>query len=187
MQLQERLAEACGEGRCRLGDSALCSCKLCCETGQEVVLGLLRCQNRYRRKYAECVSGQEDYVLRCRSCGYRTNNLLDMIDRVGYTGVLGYALVSEIDLSVLIQSNVLQKSVSLNSVVDVRLGLFVQVDNLSVAAALEVEYSVVVPAMLVIADQQTLRVCGQSSLSCSGKSEEDSGEQCMEAMPFSGR
>src|SRR5699024_9474385 len=82
MQLQECLAKASGEGRCRLCDSTLGSCKLCCETGQEVVLGLLRCQNRYRRKYAECIGGQEDYILRCRSCGYRTNNLLDVVDRV---------------------------------------------------------------------------------------------------------
>ena len=101
MQLQECLAEASGEGRGRLGDSTLGSCKLCSETGQEVVLSLLRSQNGYRRKYAECICGQEDYVLSCRCGRDRAHDVLDVVDRVRYTGILGYALVSEIDLAVL--------------------------------------------------------------------------------------
>ena len=74
----------------------------------------------------------------------------------------------EINFAVLIQSNVLQQSVSLDGVVDIRLGLFVQVDNLGVAAALKVEDSLVVPAVLVIADQQTLGIGGQGGLAGSG-------------------
>ena len=96
-----------------------------------------------------------------------------MVDRIGYTGVLGYALVSEIDHAVFIKCYVLEKSIALDRVVDIRLGFFVEVDYFSVAAALEVEYSVVVPAVLVITDQETLRICGKSCLTCSGKSEED--------------
>ena len=53
-----------------------------------------------------------------------------MIDRVGYTGVLGYALISEIDLAVLIQGNVLKQCITSDSVVDIWLRLFIQVDNL---------------------------------------------------------
>ena len=101
MQLQECLAEASGEGRGRLGDSTLGTSKLCCESGQEVVLSLIRCQDRYRRKYAECICRQEDYVLSCRCRRYRAYDVLNVVDRVGYTGVLGYALISEIDLAVL--------------------------------------------------------------------------------------
>ena len=59
-----------------------------------------------------------------------------MIDRVGYTGVLGYALIREINLAFCIQSNVLKQSVAFDRIVDVGFGLLVQVDNLSVAAAL---------------------------------------------------
>ena len=66
-----------------------------------------------------------------------------MVDRIGYTCVLGYALVSEIDHAVFIKCYVLEKSVALDRVVDIRLGFFIEVDNFSVAAALEVEYSVV--------------------------------------------
>ena len=73
-----------------------------------------------------------------------------MIDRVGYTGVLGYALISEIDLAVLIQGNVLKQSVSLDCIVDIWLRILIQVDNLSVASAFKVEYAIVIPAVLII-------------------------------------
>ena len=46
-------------------------------------------------------------------------------------------------------------------------------DDLCVAAALEVEHAVVVPAVLVIADEQTLRVGGQGGLAGAGQTEED--------------
>ena len=75
-----------------------------------------------------------------------------MVDGIGYTSVLRHALIREINLSVLIQSYVLEKSVSLNGIVNIRLGILVQVDNLCIAAALEVEDSVVIPAVLVITD-----------------------------------
>ena len=174
MQFQECLAEACGEGRCRLGDTTFCTGQFCGEAGQEVVLCLLRSQDRYRRKYAECVSGEEDNFLSCRSCGYRTNDVLNMIDRIRYTSILCNALIVEINLSVFIYCNILKKSVTFDSIVDIWLRLFVQVDNLCIAAAFEVEYAVVIPAVLVITDQKTFRVCGKSCLTCSGKSEEDS-------------
>ena len=175
MQLKECLSEASGESRSRLSDTALCTSKLCCESRQEVVLCLLRCQDRYWRKYAECICGQEDNVLCCRCRRDRANNVLNVIDRVRYTGVLGYALVCEIDLAVCIQSNVLKKCVTLDCIVDIRLGILVKVDNLGIASTLEVEYTVVIPAVLVITDQKTLRVCGKCCLTCTGKTEEDSG------------
>ena len=60
-------------------------------------------------------------------------------------------------------------------VVDVGLGILVQVDNLSVASAFKVEYAIVIPAVLIITDQQTLRICRQSGLTCTGQTEEDCG------------
>ena len=138
MQLQECLSEACGEGRCRLSNTTFCTSQFCCETRQEVVFGLFRSQNGYRRKYAECICGQEDYVLSCRSCGYRTNDVLDVVDRVGYTSILGNALICKVDLAIFSYSNVLKQSVTFDCIVDVRLRLFVKVDNFCVASALEV-------------------------------------------------
>ena len=111
--------------------------------------------------------------LSCRCRRNRANDVLNVVNRVGYTGVLGYALVSEVDLAVLSNGNVLEQSVTADCVVDVRLGFLIQIDNLCVAAALKVEHAVVVPAVLVVADQQALRVGGQSGLAGAGQTEED--------------
>src|SRR5699024_10993922 len=112
MQFQERLSKACGEGRSRLSDSTLGTSQFCCESGQEVVLCLLRSQDRYWRQYAECVCGQEDYFLSSRCGRYRTNDIFDVIDRIRYTGILCHALIVEINLSFSIQSYVFKQSVS---------------------------------------------------------------------------
>ena len=163
VQLEERLAEASGESRSGLCDAALCTCQLSCETGQEVILSLLRCQNRDRRQHTERIRAQEDHVLSCRACRLRVNildDVLDVLDRVGNTRILGDGLVSEVDLAVLVYGDVLKKGVPDDRVVDVGLGIFVQVDDLSVAAALVVEDAFVVPAVLVIADEQALGICG---------------------------
>ena len=89
-----------------------------------------------------------------------------MVDRVRNTGIFCNGLVSEIDLAVSVNSYVLEESVSLDSVVDVRLILLGEVDNLCIAAALEVEDAVVVPAVLVVADEKSLRICGKCCLTC---------------------
>ena len=81
-----------------------------------------------------------------------------MVDWVRNTCVLCHALVSEVNLAVCINCNVLKKSIALDSVEDVRLALLVEVDNLCVATALEVEYALVVPTVLVVTDELTLRI-----------------------------
>ena len=96
-----------------------------------------------------------------------------MVDWVRYTCILCYTLVLEINLSIISNCNVLKKSISSDCVVDIRLRLFVKTDNLSVASTLEVEYAVVIPAVLVISDKKTLRICRKCCLTCSLKTEED--------------
>ena len=81
-----------------------------------------------------------------------------MVDRVRYTSVLCYALVSEVDLVVLINCNVLEESVAADSLVDIWLRNWVEVDNLSVSTTFVVEYTLVIPTVLVVTDEQTLRV-----------------------------
>lgn len=58
-------------------------------------------------------------------------------------------------------------------VVDIWLRILIQVDNLSIASTFEVENAVVIPAVLIITDQETLRICRKCSLSCSRQTEED--------------
>ena len=81
-----------------------------------------------------------------------------MLDGIRYTGILGNALIIEIDLAVCIYGNVLKESILLDSAIDIRLILLGEADNLSIASALKVEYAVVIPAVLVITDEESLGI-----------------------------
>src|SRR5699024_5685935 len=174
VQLQEGLAEAGGEGGGGLGDAPLGAGQLGGEAGQEVVLGLLRGQDGHGGQHAEGVGGQEDHVLGVGAGGHGAHDLLDVVDGVGDAGVLGNGVVREVAVAVLVHSHVLQQGVALDGVVDVGLGVLVQVDDLGVASALKVEHAVVIPAVLVVADKQTLGVGGQGGLAGAGQAEEQS-------------
>ena len=141
-------------------------------------IDLLGCEDRYGREYAERVGRQEDNIIRGRAGGDGVDvlgDLFDMLDRIRHTGVLGHALVGKVDLAVRVHGDVLEQRVSLDSVVDVRLALLVKTDDLCIAAALKVEDTVIVPAVLVVADQQSLGVGRKGGLAGTGKSEEDGG------------
>ena len=56
--------------------------------------------------------------------------------------------------------------------VDLRLGFLRQLDDLGVAAALEIEEAVLRPAMLVIADQRARRIGGERGLAGAREAEE---------------
>ena len=158
MQFEESLSKASGEGRRRLGDTALCTGQLCSETREEVILRLLRRQDRHGRQHPERVGREEDHILRSRALRDGLHDLFDVIDRVRYARVLGHALVLEVDLAVRIYRHVLQQGIATDGVVDVWLALFIQVDHLGVASTLVIEDAFVVPSVLVVTDQQTLRV-----------------------------
>ena len=96
-----------------------------------------------------------------------------MVDRIRNTSVLRYALVGEVDLAVGVNCYVLQQSVALDGSVDIGFAFLVEVDNLGIATTFVVEYAFVVPSVLVVADQLTLRVSRQGSLTCTGQTEED--------------
>ena len=163
MQFKECLSEASRECWCRFCDSTFCTGKLSCESRQEVVLCLFRSQYRYRWKYSESVCRQEDYILSCRCRRNRTYNIFNVVNRIRYTCIFCYTLISEINFSFCIKSYVLKKSVTSDCVVDIWFRFFVKVDNLSVASTFKVEYSVVIPAVFVITDEETLRVCRKCS------------------------
>ncbi len=163
MQAQEGCAEACAERGSRLGDAALCAGQLGGIAAQEVILCLLGGEYAHGRQHTVCIGAQEDHVLCIGTCG-RCNDVADVIDRIAYAGILGHALVSEVDVAFGVHGNVLQQGITTDGVEDIGFALLVQVDNLGIAAALVVEHAVVVPAMFVIADKQTLGICRKSGL-----------------------
>ena len=159
MQLQECLTEASRECWSRLGDTALCTSQLSCEAREEVILSLLSVQDRYWWQYTECICREEDNLLSSWTLREWTLDVLDVVDRIRYTSILGNSLICEVNLTILSYSYVLEESVTCDSTVDVWLRLLVEVDNLSVATTFEVEHTLVVPSVLIVTDQLTLRVC----------------------------
>ena len=73
-----------------------------------------------------------------------------------------------------IDRNVLEdRAEAVRGRVDVRLVDVAQADRLGVAAALEVEDALVAPAVLVVADQDALRIRAERGLAGAGEAEED--------------
>ena len=97
-----------------------------------------------------------------------------MVDWVRNTSVLSYALISEVNLTILVNCYVLEESVTCDSAIDVWLRLLVKVDNLSIATTLIVEDTLVIPSVLVITDELTLWIGRKSCLTSTRKTEEDS-------------
>ena len=81
-----------------------------------------------------------------------------MIYGVTYTSIFGNALVAEVYFAVGRDRYVFQKGVAAYGVVDIGFGFFAKVYYLGITSSLEVEYSLVVPAVFVVADKQTFGV-----------------------------
>src|SRR5699024_1557343 len=173
VQRKERCAEAGREGRSRLGDTAFGTGELGGEARKEVVFRLFRRQYRHGRQYAERIGRKEDDTLCGRPLRYRFHDVVAEINRIGNTGILGHALVGEIDMAVLVHRHVLQQRIAFDGIPNVRFALLVEVDDLRIAAAFEVEDALVVPTVFVVTDEQTLRVGRKSGLARTGQAEED--------------
>ena len=171
-QRHERLAEQCGECGCRLCDADLCTSYLGGEAGNELIHSSFLGKTADRRQNAEGVSCQED-----DNCGDTANAgnccIGDVLDRIADSGVLSKSSVVIVRLSCIgVDNNVLYERTELDSIVDLGLALSAEVDALSIAAALDVEHAVLRPAVLVVADEESVRISGKCGLTCSGKAEE---------------
>jgi len=99
--------------------------------------------------------------------------VVDVVDRVRDTAVLGLGHVVVVGRAVGGDGHVLEEGVGGDGLVNVRLVLLAQVDGLGVAPALEVEDAVVVPPVLVVADQVALRVGREGRFARPGEAEEE--------------
>jgi len=86
---------------------------------------------------------------------------IDMEDWVGNTAILGFGHIEVVrhELAILVvQFDILEKSIGVNGSVNIRLCFLGEVDSLGIAATLKVENSIIVPAMLVVADESSLGI-----------------------------
>ena len=174
VESQEGLGEARGESGLGLGDTLLGTGHLGGVTGDEVVHGLGGGELGDGGKDTTGVACEEDDVLRVAVGNARDLGVLDVLDGVGATGVLGEGGVIVVDDTGFgVEDDVLKDGAELDGVENIRLLLGGETDALGVATALNVEDTSVGPAVLVVADQGALGVGGESGLASTGETEED--------------
>ena len=171
---EEDGAEACRERGLRFRDAALGARDLRGVPGEEVIHRLLPGELGDRRQHAEGVGRQEDDVPGVPAASAR-HVVADVRQRVRRARVLGDALVLELHLpAVGIEHDVLEdRAEHLRGPVDVGLALRREVDDLGVAAPLEVERAFAAPAVLVVADEPARRVGRQRRLAGAGEAKEE--------------
>ena len=96
----------------------------------------------------------------------RDFRVLDKLDGIGATGILGNANVSVIDVVIFIEHHVFEHRAETQRLEDVRFALRRQVNRLGVAAAFNVEDAFVTPAMLIVADQMAFRIRREGRFPC---------------------
>jgi len=98
----------------------------------------------------------------------------NVVERIGRTGVLGLGAVIVVRHTAdRIEDHVLQHGAEpVGGVPNLRLGLLAELDGLGVAAALEVEDAVRAPAVLVVTDQDAIRIGRQRGLAGARQAEE---------------
>lgn len=175
VESKEGLGEAGGEGSLGLENAVLSTGHLGGVTGDEVEHGLGRVELGDGRENTAGVAGEEDNVLGVVGRQAGDLGVGDVLDGVGATSVLGEGGIVVVDLAgVGVEDNVLKDGAVADGVVNIGLLLGRETDGLGVAATFDVEDTAVRPAVLVITDEATVGVGGESGLASAGKTEEES-------------
>ena len=171
---QERLSEAGGEGGLGLGHTVLSTGHLGGVTRDEVEHRLLGSELGDGREHTTGVAGEEDDVRGMLVGDAGHLGVLNVLDGVGATGVLGEGRVVVVDDTADgVEDDVLQDGSEPDGVENIRLLLGRETNALGVAATLDVEDTTVRPAVLVVTDQGTLGIGRQSRLTRTRETEED--------------
>ena len=85
---------------------------------QEVILRSSIVKNRNRRQNAKSIGCQKQHVLGMASLRGWTNNIVNVIDRVGNAGVGGQAGIAEIDLAISIHHHIFQQRIAADCPID---------------------------------------------------------------------
>src|SRR5215470_2174798 len=88
------------------------------------------------------------------------------VDGISSPRILRDTRVGVVDAVIFFEYNIFQNSTKPQSCEDVRLRFTRQIDRLRVASALDVEDSIVTPAMFIVADQIAFGICRQRGFPC---------------------
>jgi hypothetical protein len=165
VQSKERLSEAAGEGSLGLGDAVLSTGHLGGVTRDEVEHGLVAVKLRDRRQDTTGVASKEDDVGRRVGGEARNLGVGDVLDGVGASGVLSEGRVVVVNLTgKRVKDDVLEDGTVSDSAVDIGLLLSRQANGLGVATTLDVENTVVGPAVLVVTNQKLVCIIASIGL-----------------------
>lgn len=173
VQSKEGLSEAAGEGSLGLGDAVLSTGHLGGVTRDEVEHGLGAVKFGDRRQDTAGVASEEDDVGGRVGREARNLGVGDVLDGVGASGVLSEGSVIVVDLTgERVENDVLKDGTVSDSAIDIGLLLSGQTNGLGVATTLDVENTVVRPAVLVVTNEGSVGVGGESGLASSRETEE---------------
>lgn len=171
---KEGLSEARGEGGLGLGDTVFGAGHLGGVTGDEVEHGLLGVELGDWWENTTSITGEEDDVSGVAGGDARNLGILNVLNGVSATSVLGEGRVVVVDLTGLgVEDDVLKNGTEADGTVNIGLLLGGETNALGVATTLNVEDTLVGPAVLVVTDKGTLGVGGESGLASTGETEED--------------
>ena len=167
------LAEAGREGGRRFTNTVLRSCNLGRVARDKVVLRLLYCQLAYRWQNSKGIAGQQDEIL-WMSCMTRDGCIRDVLDWVSAASVFRQRRIRIVDdAGDRIEDDILEDSAEADGGKDLGLLILGQVDALGIAAAFDVEDTIVGPAVLVVANQASVKIGREGRLAGAGEPKEE--------------
>lgn len=173
VQSQERLGEARGEGGLGLEDTILSTGHLGGVARNEVEHDLLAAQLGDRRQNTAGVASEEDDVAGVARGHARNLRVLDVLNGVGASSVLGQGRVIVVDNTRIgVENDILEDGTVLDSTEDIRLLLGGETNALGIATTLDVEHAVITPAVLVVTNQLAVGVGRECGLASTGQTEE---------------
>ena len=173
IQRHESTSETRREVGNRLLDATLSTSDLSSVSTEEVIHGLLSGQLADRRQHTISITCQEDDGLRM-TCHTVLLVVGNVIDRISHTTILSLAHIIKVKRTIRTNHHILQQSISLNGIPNIRLLLLRQIDRLGITTTLEVENTIIIPSMFIITNEESLRICRQCSLSSTRQTKEQS-------------
>lgn len=173
VQSKEGLSEAAGEGSLGLGDAVLSTGHLGGVTRNEVEHGLGAVELGDRRQDTAGIAGEEDDVGGRVGGKARNLGVGDVFDGVGASSVLSEGSVVVVNLtSKRVEDDVLEDGTVSDSAINIGLLLSRETNGLGVATTLDVEDTVVGPAVLVVTNKSSVGVGRECGLASSRETEE---------------
>lgn len=174
VQSKEGLGEAAGEGSLGLGDAVLSTGHLGGVTGDEVEHGLGGVELGDGGEDTSGVASEEDDVGGSVGGEARDLGVGDVLDGIGASGVLSEGGVVVVDLTGIgVEDDILEDGSVSDGTENIGLLLGGEANGLGVATTLDVEDTVVGPAVLVVTDERSVGVGGEGGLAGTRETEEE--------------